>query len=162
MASEGESVMHMEGVAKILSRTAHAGQVDKANEDYFSGHLTRVASTFKDPTNRTAAWLHDIVEDTQIDLRDLLVMGFPNPIVIAVDRLSRRRFPKGKEDYGAYLDRIKAAPPPRMAGTDRIVARQIAIAVKTADLEDHLRDSRHIDESLYNRYVNALAYLTKG
>lgn len=145
--------------AKVLAKAAHAGQVDKSGEDYFSGHITRVARSFayRDKMSEATAYLHDIVEDTVIELSDLEEMGFPPHIVAAVAKLSRERYDDGtKEPYVAYLHRIMDGEP-TVVGR---LARRIAIDVKTADLKDHLRDTSHISKTLEDRYRKALKMLT--
>jgi len=145
--------------AKILAKAAHAGQVDKAGEDYFSGHITRVAQSFayRDSMAVAVAYLHDTVEDTVIELYDLDEMGFPPHIVEAVDKLSRRRGADGtKETYGAYIERILR---PEKTITGKLAAR-LARDVKIADVSDHLRDTRPIPDGLVRRYRWALGELT--
>ena len=56
-----------------LAKIFHAGQVDKAGEDYFSGHLTRVAEHVAPlgPEYVIVGVLHDILEDTPLTLEAL-------------------------------------------------------------------------------------------
>lgn len=67
-----------------------------------------------------AAALHDVVEDTEIRIADLLRFGFSVEVCRAVDSLTRR-------ENETYLDSIKRA------GAD-----PIAQFVKIADLRDHM------------------------
>ncbi len=66
-----------------------------------------------------AAWLHDVVEDTDITLDDLTELGIPEPVVTAVEALTRRP----GEAPDAYYARVGADP--------------IALLVKLADLADN-------------------------
>lgn len=66
------------------------------------------------------AWLHDVVEDTEYTLGDLLDLGFDYHIVKAVDAITRR----DDEDYREYILRVK----------ENKIARQ----VKIADIEHNL------------------------
>lgn len=50
--------------AATIAKQLHEGQVDKAGEDYFSGHLTSVASMEKTWQEQVVGYLHDASEDT--------------------------------------------------------------------------------------------------
>jgi (p)ppGpp synthase/HD superfamily hydrolase len=89
---------------------------------------------------QTVAYLHDIVEDTAVTLPDL--NGFGDDVARAVGLLTRT-------DGVAYTDYIDGL----LASGDRL-----ALAVKIADLTDHLRPS--CPERLRPRYEAALARLT--
>lgn len=134
--------------ASALAAHMHSGQVDKAGEDYFDGHLTRVADAVTGSTAKTVAYLHDILEDTPMTAESLCAM-FDEDIVLAVQMLTRR-------EGVTYMDhvRILAAP----LGTARKAAL-LAYMVKKADVRDHLRDTTHIPDSLAKRYRKALAIL---
>lgn len=48
---------------------AHKGQVDKGGNDYFTNHILQVVKNVgQDRTLKAIAYLHDIVEDTNISL----------------------------------------------------------------------------------------------
>lgn len=136
--------------AKVVARLAHRGQRDKAGRDYFQ-HVCRVANHVV-PRHKAAAYLHDVVEDTDVTLDDLRALGFREGVIGAVDALTRRP----EEAYFEYLQRL--------IGT----ARHTAIAVKLADIEDHLdatgaRPRRaEISASLVRRYEKALAMLRRA
>lgn len=66
---------------------------------------------------RVVGLLHDIVEDTDVTLKQLSDMGFPDEVVDAVDHLTRR-------DGEPYDDYIR-----------RLCLNLVAIAVKTADIQ---------------------------
>ena len=128
-----------------MARAAHKGQVDKAGRDYFRFHLLKVAKLVKERGGSEAAIitaiLHDIVEDTDITLVDVLV-GFGLDVSDAVDALTRRE----DETYYDYIDRV-------------VDAGGIAREVKIADVIDHLEDVSHIPGSLIERYVTAAVKL---
>ena len=67
-----------------------------------------------------------MVEDTETTLGDLRRLGYPEAVVAAVDRLTRR----GGEPYEAYIERLAGDP----------VARR----VKLADLADNLANNRRL------------------
>ncbi len=131
-------------VARALAKIAHAGQVDKAGDDYFSGHLTRVADAGTYYIDVTVGLLHDIVEDTVVTLDDLQDLGFSVDIVSAVGTLTRAR----GVTYADFIKSIAAS------------GDACAIRVKIADVQDHLRDISHISDSMVARYRKALGVLT--
>lgn len=88
-----------------LARMAHTGQVDKSGAPYVE-HLAFVADHVADDDAKTVAWLHDIVEDTEVTLDDLRREGFPEHIVAAVDAHTHR----AGEAYLDYVRRAAANP----------------------------------------------------
>ncbi|MFL5385827.1 MAG: HD domain-containing protein [Longimicrobiaceae bacterium] len=105
---------------------AHRGQKDRAGAPYVL-HPLRMMLRVRTDAERMAAVLHDVVEDTAWTLDDLRARGFPDEVLEAVDRLTRRP----GEPYDAVVERAAAHP----------VARR----VKLADLEDNL-DLRRLEE----------------
>lgn len=108
--------------ARMLARIAHAGQADKFNGEPYVLHLERVADLVEEPEAKIVAWLHDIIEDTEVT-EEFLRRLFSNRVVDAVKLLTR----DGVLPYQAYIVNIRASENP------------LAIAVKIADLKDHLR-----------------------
>ena len=108
-----------------IALEAHRGQKDRAGAPYVL-HPLRVMLRVQSDAERMAAALHDVVEDTAWTLDDLRARGFPDEVLEAVDRLTRRP----GETYDALVERAAAHP----------VARR----VKLADLEDNL-DLRRLD-----------------
>ena len=127
--------------AEAIAHRAHAGQTDKSGLDYID-HPRRVverAALIAPADLRTeciaAAWLHDVVEDTDVTLEDLRAEGFPPLVLDAVDRLTKK---------------------PDVARTDyfaAIRAHAVARLVKTADLIDNTDPERAalLDETTRNR-----------
>lgn len=80
--------------AAALARAAHAGQIDKAGRPYFDAHVLdvhrRVAAAGYGPAHQAAALLHDVVEDTAVDLTALAEAGMPPEVVTAVAAVTRR------------------------------------------------------------------------
>jgi hypothetical protein len=133
--------------AEQVARAAHAGQVDKAGAPY-AEHPARVAAAVgADPLAQAAAWLHDVVEDTPTSLSDLRAAGFPEPVIAALDALTRRPDEAGDAYYG------------------RVAADPLALRVKRADIGDNSGSERlgRLDEPtqirLRDKYVHALATL---
>lgn len=116
--------------AEAFARVVHEGQVDKAGRPYVE-HLERVADrvnrflwenghTMASPLFMDAmqiAWLHDVIEDTDYTAMDLAQEGFTDPVLEAVEWLTRdgrscRRYPRYQDwigwlaDYGSPAARI--------------------------------------------------------
>ena len=98
-----------------IAKRAHLGQVDKAGEDYIK-HPEKVASFVKTDEEKAVAYLHDVIEDTELTLEDLHEYEFSKEVIEAVDIITKK---KG-EDYQSYLNSVKK--------------NKLARAVKLADL----------------------------
>ena len=90
--------------ALALAIGALAGQT-RWNGDPYVSHPMRVGAMVAGYGALAvgAALLHDVVEDTAITLEDLWELGFPAPLVVAVDALTRRP----DETYDSYIRRIR-------------------------------------------------------
>ena len=98
-----------------IAKRAHLGQVDKAGEDYIK-HPQKVVSFVKSDEEKAVAYLHDVIEDTELTLEDLHEYEFSKEVIEAVDIITKK---KG-EDYQSYLNSVKK--------------NKLARAVKLADL----------------------------
>lgn len=84
--------MQTDEIAELAAR-AHAGQTDKLGRDYFTAHLSPIAAgawVFGEQAVQ-AAWLHDILEDTDTTAEQLREAGVDAEIVAAVESVTRRR-----------------------------------------------------------------------
>jgi len=118
--------MVQHGIAVGIATIAHRGQLDKLGYDYID-HPARVAENFdwlNEPVEHCTAWLHDVIEDTDISASDLLKAGMLPEIVQAVELLTRRTDVADAD----YYERIRQHP--------------VALAVKLADIDDNLADWR--------------------
>lgn len=136
--------------AEALARAAHTGQYDKAGMPYWT-HPARVAARVADDTSaQAAAWLHDVVEDSDVTLEDLLAQGFPAEVVAAVALLTRRRGQPAADYYAGIR-------------TDAL-----ALRVKLADLADNSDPDRlalldrQSRERLEAKYAHARGQLGSG
>lgn len=102
-------------LAYKIAVNAHKGQTDKAGADYID-HPIAVANQMETDTEKAVAYLHDVVEDTDITLNQLSTYGFSLEILDAVDAITRRE----QEQYRDYIERVKE--------------NAIALKVKLADL----------------------------
>lgn len=102
---------------------AHQGQKDKNGAPYIL-HPLRVMLRMDNDLERMAAVLHDVVEDSSWTLADLRKEGFPDPVIAAVNHLSRRE----NESYDDFIRRIRP--------------QALAAKIKLADLEDNMNLTR--------------------
>ncbi len=141
--------------AEELSKAQFSGRRDKAGVDYYSGHLCSVASLVDSEKEKTVAFLHDILEDTDYP-EEKLRSEFGDEIVDAVLLLTHRE----KLDEDGYLDYIRKL---KMSGND------LAIAVKIADLTNNSDYTRlgvsgpdalqEKDRKRWEKYQKSLAIL---
>lgn len=116
--------------AAVLSRLAHSGQ-RYGRENYFEGHILKVVDRCASHKHCTyaalsLAYLHDIVEDTDVSLDDLRILGLDTFLVNAVDAITKRT----AEDYAAYITRVLKHP--------------TATFVKYHDLQENAENCRQI------------------
>lgn len=109
--------------AIALAAKKHAGQLDKGNQPYIF-HPLRLMFKVNTPEQQIVAVLHDILEDTDTTIVDLISLGFSQTIVDAIVSLTK----KSEES------RIDAA--------HRAVQNPIARVVKLADVADNMDLSR--------------------
>ncbi|PFT62606.1 hypothetical protein COK67_20045 [Bacillus cereus] len=74
-------------IAHEIAKKVHAGQVDKAGMDYIK-HPETVASLVDTIEEKATAYLHDVLEDTEITAADLLSAGIPHNVVEAYGNLA--------------------------------------------------------------------------
>jgi (p)ppGpp synthase/HD superfamily hydrolase len=152
--------------AKSLAKEKHEGMTDKYGNPYIE-HLERVADRvremeydFVDETSEielyvSAAYLHDIIEDTDCTSIDL-ESSFPEEVITAVFKLTR----KDGWTYAEYIDTILNPNGPIVKYD---LASKIARVVKLADLLDHVSGPTPCPPSLKKRYEKSLYRLiSKG
>ena len=133
-------------IALAIARKAHAGQVDKAGVDYIQ-HPLYVASQVKTEQEKAIALLHDVLEDSDITVADLLAYGLSNKVVTAVQTLTKK---KG-QSYQEYLEKVKS--------------NNLARVVKLADLKHNsdlsrLKSVSDTDRERVEKYKNVIRYLS--
>lgn len=143
--------------ARELAELAHVGQTRWGGEPYIT-HPRAVASKLKEFAEKypsplhswsstadeykVVAWLHDVVEDTDCTLGNLLDVGFPYRIVQAVDAITHRE----DESYATYLERVRKDC--------------LARIVKLADITHNLETiNRKKNKQRTDKYEVALNYL---
>lgn len=121
--------------AKKISQIAHAGQKRRGGEDYFAAHVEPIANSVTDYL-KPIAYLHDVIEDTEITLEELKNVGFPEYIIKAVELLTHRN----NEPNESYWTKI---------------AKNIdATTVKIADIKNNLMSAP--TEKQRKKYLRAI------
>lgn len=129
-----------------LSFNAHKEQVDKSGIPYVY-HPFHLAEQMDSEVTATVALLHDVVEDTDYTIDDIIAMGFPKSVTDALTLMTHDM----SVPYMDYVAKIKSNP--------------IAKAVKLADLRHNSDISRldTVDENVKDRlrkYSAAIELLT--
>lgn len=128
-----------ERTVKEIAFKAHEGQMRKDGVTSYTCHCADVAARVDGGNAYYAAWLHDVLEDTNWTGDDLREAGVSDEVVEIVKLLTRESY----ESYQDYIERIAADP----------VARQ----VKRADLISNLADDPNRKQLI--RYADALKRL---
>ena len=125
---------------------AHGNQMDR-NGQLYIGHPFRVMNAGQTLEEKVVGVLHDVVEDTHLNLMDLSADGFSEEIIDAVHALSKLE----NEDYNHYLGRV--------------MRNDLATRVKLNDLTDNM-DLRRLksitdeDVTRLRKYLDAYIQLT--
>ena len=139
--------------AKELAKKLHEGMTDKYGNPYFY-HLERVANRVRDMEYNmvdetseinlyiVAAYLHDVIEDTDYLIGDI-IDEYGETVAEAVKLLTRDK----EETYADYIVGIKNSV---------FLEGKIARVVKLADLFDHLMGPTPCPPHLIKRYEKSL------
>ena len=132
-------------MALKLCVEAHKEQVDKSGMPYVF-HPFHLAEQMNTEETTIVALLHDLVEDTDYTIEDLVDMGFDKSITDAIALMTHA-------DNVAYMDYVRA-----------IKDNPIAKTVKLADLKHNsdLTRLETVDEKALSRrekYLKAIAIL---
>ncbi|MCH2014582.1 guanosine-3',5'-bis(diphosphate) 3'-pyrophosphohydrolase [Acinetobacter ursingii] len=109
--------------AIALATKKHAGQLEKAGQPYIL-HPLRLMLNVENMDQKMVAVMHDLLEDTDTTIVDLITLGFSQNVIDAVVALT-------KKEGESRLDAAK-----------RIVKNSLARTVKLADLADNMDLSR--------------------
>ena len=131
--------------AEIFATNAHQGQARWGGDPYID-HPRRIVARLRQDINNSsemlaAAWLHDVLEATQITEVDLYDAGFPEAVVLMVERLTKDPM----ELYADYIVRLRDSN-----DVD-------AIKIKLADLADNMSDLK--EGSMKDKYRLAAVML---
>lgn len=131
-----------------ISFNAHKNQVDKSGMPYVF-HPFHLAEQMDDEYSVCVALLHDVVEDTDITIEELIIEGFPKEVINAIELMTH-------SDSVPYLDYVKIIK-------NNLIARK----VKLADLMHNSDLSRldNIDDKVLERvakYKKAIGILQES
>ena len=141
-----EELRHMLATAIGQAVCAHGETMDKGGMPYIL-HPIAVMQAMNTTEEKIVAILHDVVEDTWMELSDLSYL--PEHIWKAVDALTKRK----KEKYEDYLKRVKE--------------NKLALSVKMADIAHNtsVRRLEVLDQKTRNylrdKYRKALVELNR-
>lgn len=123
-------------IAEEIAREAHKGQKRWGCEEYIT-HPEAVANSFSEEEveHKIVAWLHDVLEDSDLEFKDLIEKGIPYSLAQAVDAITREK----DQNYKDYIFQVKED--------------ELATAVKIADLKHNLSDLKN--GSMRDKYLLA-------
>lgn len=129
-----------------IAADAHKDKTDRYEAPYI-GHVTRVMNMGTTEDEKITGILHDVIEDTDITFKQLIVAGVPPHIITALQCLTKTN---DQEDYNDYIQRV--------------AQNQLAIKVKLNDLTDNMDIKRMPelkgeDVDRLNKYLKAYRYL---
>lgn len=132
--------------ALTLATKAHFGQFRKYNVLPFITHPEAVAAKFDTQTFKIVAVLHDIIEDTEITISDLIYLNYSNEIIQAIKAITKER----NEPYLEYILKVQTNP--------------IGTAVKIQDILHNLSTLPALRQTKdkINKYHLAIHILTNG
>ncbi|TWT48989.1 HD domain-containing protein [Botrimarina hoheduenensis] len=111
-------------LARTIATRAHEGQFRRDGVTPYIEHPAAVASRApKSPESQAAAWLHDVLEDTELTRNVLIEQGMPEEVVAAVEALT-------KQEGLSYEENL-----------ERVAANDLARGVKVADMLSNLADN---------------------
>lgn len=93
-------------LAYELARRAHGDAVNPKTGEVYLTHPAHVAAHVTGDAAKAVAWLHDVVEDTDVTLDDLRAAGLSEEVVRGVDAMTYRP----GEEYLAFVRRAAADP----------------------------------------------------
>lgn len=134
--------------AFCVAYKAHKGQKDKGGKPYILHPLT-VALRVKGREEKAVALLHDVIEDTDITISNLMEHGFSKNVVQAIVAITKIN----GETYEEYLSRVNQ--------------NKIAKKVKLADLRHNcdltrLKEVTNRDIIRVKKYNKAISFLTQA
>lgn len=137
----------LESAIRIAAKV-HKGQKDRAHKPYIL-HVMRVMMRGQDLEEQLLGALHDVLERSELTVKDLEQKGIPPRVLKALEHISRR----SDEDYAGYIERV--------------AQDGLAVRVKLHDLSDKmdirmLNELTQADLKRYNRQLAAYHKLRRS
>lgn len=114
-----------------IAEQAHKGQFRRDGKTPYVSHPKAVADKFKTSHLKSVALLHDVIEDSELELTDLLAKGMPFSVCLSVGLLTK----KDDENYLDYILKIKK--------------NKMACKVKIEDMKHNLKTSKGNQKNKY-------------
>ncbi|MBQ8201177.1 MAG: HD domain-containing protein [Clostridia bacterium] len=131
-------------LAYEIAQRAHARQVDKAGMPYI-GHIERVAARVVSDDAKCVAYLHDVLEDTDVLPETEMRRIFGDRIADGVLSVTRR----GDEGYEAFVRRAGANPLGREVKIADLIDNSSLSRLPVVTLQDVLRQRKYNDALMY-------------
>lgn len=127
-----------------IAEKAHDGQFRRNGKTPYIDHVHAVANRACNFGREytCVAYLHDVLEDSDLTAKDLIAFGVPKNIVDAVELLTK----KGDLTYSEYLYRIRLSE----------LARRVKICDMISNLADDPTDKQ------IAKYASGLQYLMEN
>jgi len=130
--------MNLSDIAEKIAKVAHSGETRRDGITPYHFHLEAVASKFKREDLRAVAWLHDILENTDMKISELVKEGIPPKIIKAIVILTKLKSDK-------YMDYIA-----------RVRKNRLARFVKIEDIRHNYPTARFRKKKLYEKALRML------
>lgn len=141
MNDETKPLKYWIDLAKWIAHEAHAGQFRRDNTTPYIKHPAAVVKQLE-PRLKPIGWLHDVVEDTNVTIEELIDVGFPSYIINGVEDMTH----KEGDTNMRYWKNMLTNPD--------------AVTVKIADIKTNLADAPSERQKI--KYEKALELFSKA
>lgn len=141
-----QQMMSLLRSAETVATDAHSGQIDIGGHSYVE-HPKYVANSVDCLEQKIVAWLHDVLEDTELTEKDLRRLGFTESIIHSVRLLTKNK----SINYEEYLWILKQD---RNAREVKLV--DLAHNIDTSRLGRELKER---DKKRLEKYKQAVEFL---
>ena len=130
--------------AEAIARAAHAKQVDKAGQPYI-GHIERVAARVTSDKEKCVAWLHDVLEDSDVLPEAEMRRIFGDEITEGVLSVTHRE----DESYEDFVRRAAENPLGREVKIADLIDNSNLSRLDVVTLKDVQRQRKYNDALMY-------------
>ena len=132
--------------AARFASIAHSWQTRKDNKTPYITHPARVAKMLEQDGFTShmvaAAWLHDVIEDTDATINDLYLFGFPEEVIMLVDELTKKENPAENRETRKAKEVIRLSNITNKGKT-----------IKLADIIDNILDMKDMSEEFQATFM---------
>jgi len=130
--------------AEAIACVAHAKQVDKAGQPYI-GHIERVAARVTSDEAKCVAWLHDVLEDSDVLPEAEMRRIFGDEITEGVLSVTHRE----EESYEDFVRRAAENPLGREVKIADLIDNSNLSRLDVVTLKDVQRQRKYNDALMY-------------